>query len=239
MSKSAQELTRREMKGPDKFQVAAAEAAEWAAGRQKLIVAGAVGLLAVVAVVLGITSWLDARSANAGADLYRALDVASGEVSAIPLPNLDRPLYKTAEEKDRALLAEAQKVRSRHGGSRAALTATLLEGDAQLGLKDWDKAIAAYQQYVDHAPADDAMRFAALDGLARAQEANGDLAAAAKAWESANGVGFFKDRATLERARVLVKAGKVDDAKKALESVPKESPLSGEAQVRLSRLGAK
>jgi tetratricopeptide (TPR) repeat protein len=79
----------------------------------------------------------------------------------------------------------------------------------------------------------------ALDGLARAQEGKGDLEAAAKGWEKAAAIPFYKDRATLERARVLAKAGKTDEAKKALESIPKESPVAGEAQARLSRLGAK
>jgi tetratricopeptide (TPR) repeat protein len=239
MSKSAHELTRKEMKGPDKFQVAASEAASWMASRQKQIVGAVVVALAVVAIVLGVQSWREGSKGKAGADLYRAIDAASGEVTAIPLPNMDRPIYKTPEEKEKAVLAEAEKVRQRHGGTRAAVTAALIEGDAQLQLKDWDKAIAAYQRYLDSAPQDDSLRFAALDGLARAQEGKGDAAAAAATWEKAAGVTFFKDRAALERARVLAKAGKTDDAKKALESVAKDSPLAGEAQERLARLGAK
>jgi hypothetical protein len=38
---------------------------------------------------------------------------------------------------------------------------------------------------------------------------------------------------------VLVKADKKDEAKKALEGIAKDSPLSAEAQERLARLGAK
>jgi tetratricopeptide (TPR) repeat protein len=239
MSKTAHELTRKEMKGPDKFQVAAADAASWAAKRQKQIVAAVVALFALVAVVIGISSYMDSKQGKAGAALYKALDAASGEVSAVPLPNFDRPLYKTADEKEKAVLAEADKVRERFGGSRAAVTATLVAGDAQLALKDWDKAIASYQQFLDKAPADDSLRFGALDGLARAQEGKGDLDAAQKSWDKAAAIPFFKDRAALERARVLAKAGKPDEAKKALEAVPKDSPLAGEVQERLSRLGAK
>jgi tetratricopeptide (TPR) repeat protein len=239
MSKTAHELTRKEMKGPDRFQVAASEAASWAAARQKQIVGAVIGLLAVAAVVIGITSYLDGRKTKAGADLYRAIDAASGEVSSVPLPNVDRPVYKTVEEKEKAVLAEAEKVRQRHAGSRAATTALLLEGDAHLQLKEWDKAVAAYQQYLDQAPGDDALRFGALDGIARAQEGKGDVAAAVKAWDKAAEIAFYKDRATLEKARVLAKAGKADEAKKALESIAKESPLAAEAQARLSRIGAK
>jgi tetratricopeptide (TPR) repeat protein len=239
MSKTAHELTRKEMKGPDRFQVVASEAASWVAARQKQIVIAVIGLLVVAAGVVGVASYLDGRKAKAGGELYRAIDAASGEISSVPLPNFDRPIYKTVEEKQKAVLAEAEKVRQRHGGTRAAITATLLEADAHLQLKEWDKALAAYQQYLDQAPADDALRFGALDGIARAHEGKGDLAAAASAWEKAAGIAFYKDRAALERARVLAKAGKTDEAKKALESIAKESPLAGDAQSRLSRLGAK
>jgi tetratricopeptide (TPR) repeat protein len=224
MSKSAHELTRREMKGPDKFQVAAAEAAEWAVKRQKVIAAAAVALLLVAALVVGVMAWLDGRKAAAGGALYHAADVASGEISTVPLPGIDRPVFPTQEAKYRAQIAAAEQVRNEHGGTRAATTAALLEGNARLALKEWDAAAAAFQRYLSEAPATD--------------EAKGDLAAAEKTWEQAAGIGFFKNRATLERARVLAKAGKKDEAKKALESIAKDAPLAPEAQEKLSRLGA-
>jgi tetratricopeptide (TPR) repeat protein len=242
MSKTAHELTRKEMKGPDRFQVAASDAAHWMAQRQKLLLVGAAVVLAVALGVVGVFSYVESRQAGAGGQLYRAIDAAGGEVSTIPLPNLDRPVYKTAEERARAVLATAEQLRSRHGGTRAATTAALLEGDAQLALREWDRAIAAYKAFLDAAPSDDVLRFAALDGTARAQEGKGDLGAAAAAYEQAAGIGFYKDRATLERARVLAKAGKLDEARKAVESVSKDAKdpaLQAEAQERLARLGGK
>jgi tetratricopeptide (TPR) repeat protein len=237
MSKSAQELTRKEIKGPDKFQVAASGAAEWAAGKQKAIVGAAVGVLALVAVVIGVSSWLDAQKVAAGGALYKAADAASGEISSVPLPGLDRPIFPTLEAKYRAQVEAADRVRKEHGGSRAALTASLLAGGGHLALKEWDPAIADFQRFLSEAPADDSLRYGAYDGLARAQEGKGDLDAAAKTWEQAAGIAFFKDRATLERARLLGRAGKADEAKKALEGVAKESPLAPEVQERLARLG--
>jgi tetratricopeptide (TPR) repeat protein len=235
MSKSAHELTRKEMKGPDKFQVAAAEAAEWAARRQKQLLGVAVGLLVLVAIVIGISSYLESRRARAGAALSAALETAGGEVTPIPLPNMGRPTFVSAEDKARAVLDAASRVRER--GGRPATTAALLAGDAHLALKEWDKAAEAYQSFLSGAPADDSLRFGGFDGLARAQEGKGDLEAAAKSWEKAGEIAFFKDRATLERARVLAKAGKADDARKALEGIAKESPVQAEAQERLARLG--
>lgn len=237
MSKTAHhELTRKEMKGPDKFQVAATEAAAWASTRRRQIVFAGLGAFVVLAAVLAFSAYLESQRASAGGLLYRAIDAASGEVSSIPLPGVDR-IYKSSEEKQRAVLEAAGKVRERHGASRAAATAALLEGDAHLALGEWDKAIASYQTFLDTASSDDSLRFGGLDGLARAQEGKGDLVAAAATYERAGQIDFYKDRAALERARVLVKAGKKDEALKALEGVGKDSPLSVEAQERLARLG--
>jgi tetratricopeptide (TPR) repeat protein len=239
MSKIAHELTRKEMKGPDRFQLAAAGAASWMAKRQKQLVLGVAALLGLAAIAVGASYVMDSGREKAGGLLYKAIDAASGEVSSVPLPNFDHPTYKTLDEKSRAVIDAASKVRELHAGTRAATTATLLAADAHLALGEWDKAIAAYQSYLASSPADDSLRFGGLDGMARAQEGKGDLAAAAKTFEDASAIAFFKDRAGLERARVLAKAGKKDDAKKALEAIAKESPLAGEAQEQLARLGAK
>ncbi len=238
MSKTVHELTRKEMKGPDRFQVAAADAASWMAKHQKQMTLGAVAVVALAAIAAVASYALDSRRSTSGGLLSRAIEAASGEVSSIPLPNVDRPIYKTLDEKEQAVIAAANKVRERAGGTRSATAATLLEANAHLALREWDKAISAYQSYLSSAPADDSLRFAGLDGLARAQEGKGDLAAAAQTYEKAAQISFFKDRATLERARVLAKAGKADDAKKALETVPKDSPLAPEVHEQLARLAA-
>ena len=237
MSKTAHELTRKEMKGPDKFQVAAADAASWLTKHQKQFVLGVVVVAAAAVLAIAISSWRESQQVSAGGMLYRAIHAASGEVSSVPLPNFDKPVYPSPEAKERAVLDAAAAVRARHGGSRAGTTAALLEGDAHLGLKEWDKAIAAYQAYLAAAPHDDSLRFGAFDGLARAQEGKGDLEAAARTYQQAEEIGFFKDRAVLERARVLARAGKKDEARQALQGIAKESPLQIEAQERLSRLG--
>jgi tetratricopeptide (TPR) repeat protein len=236
MAKTAHELTRKDMKSPDKFQVAASEAATWVTGHRNLIIGGIVLLAALAVGTVLIGSYFEGRKAKAGGLLYRALEAASGEVSTVPLPNFNRPTYKTAEEKYKAVSDAAQQVQQRHEGSRSAITAALVEGDARLALREWDQAIAAYQRYLSSAPADDSLRFAAIDGLARALEAKNDLDAAARTYEQGAEIAFYRDRAAIERARVLSRAGKKDEARKALEGVAKESPVFSEAQERLATL---
>jgi tetratricopeptide (TPR) repeat protein len=243
MTKTASDhLSRKEIKGPDQFQVAATQAVDWMTHRRKQVLIGAG---TVIAVAVLITVFVTVRASNereAGALLYRVVEAAGGEISSVPLSGVPAPLYKSDEERQRAVIEAAEKVRARHGGSRAATTATLLMGHAQFRLGEWDKALESYRSFLAGAPKDDSMRFAALDGVARALESKGQLDDAVKAWDEAASDAAHADRATLEKARVLAKAGKTDDARKLLQNFPeahKESMLQAEAAEQLARLGGK
>lgn len=241
-TKAAADLTRKDMKGPDQFQVAATKAVEWAAARHRAVIGAVAALAAIAAIAVGVGYWMRSSREQAGGRLYTALAAAGGDVTAVPLPGVDRPMFRTEEERARAALDSAERVRSESPGSRAAVTAALVAGDAQLTLRQWDKAKASFEAFLSGAGGDESLRFAAQDGLARALEGKGDLAGAAQAFEKAGQDPAYKDRAELERARVLAKAGKVDEARKILEAFPaehKDSPLKPEAADRLARLGQK
>ncbi len=242
-TKAAGEISRKEMKAPDRFQVAAARTAEWSAHNRKAILVGVGAAALVFGVGLGVSSYLRSSRQKAGGGLYRALDAADGQVSPVPLPGVDRMVFKTDAERQRAVLQAAEGVRGGYAGTRSALTAALVAGDAHLGLSEWDAAAAAFEEYLAAAPGDDPLRFAALDGLARVREGKGDLAGAAQAWERAGREApLYRDRAAIERARVLAGAGKVEEARAILRTFfeeLKDSPLQAEAHERLARLGGK
>jgi tetratricopeptide (TPR) repeat protein len=241
MSKSTV-MTRKDMKEPDKFQVAAQQAATWVALRRKhVVVAGAVAVGALLAVA--VFSALQARRAQeagaAGADLLAAM---GGEISSVPLPGLPGPFYPSEVARQKAVLAAAERVLADHAGSGAGLLARLAKGDAQLRLRDWDAAAVAYEKFLGEAPKGDSLRFGALEGVALAREGKGDLEGAAQAYERmGKEAPAFADRADLERARVLASAGKTEEAKKLLvgfAGAHKDSLLAAEAATRLGRLGA-
>ena len=241
MTKHEHELTRKEMKGPDRFQVAFGRAAAWVASNEKRVALGVAGLVAVVAAGVGVSAWTGSREKQAAVLLYRALEDMEGVISSVPVPALSTPTFKTDEEKQRAVLAAAEQVRRQSPSSEAARTATLTAGEAHFKLGEHDLAIASWEEYLRSAKDGDSLRFAALDGIARAQEAKGALDQAAATFDRLGSeAGFYRDRATLERARVLVKAGKADEAKKLLQAFPtdfKDSQLRPEAQELLARLG--
>ncbi len=235
------DLTRKEMKGPDWFQAKAVETAAWVSRNQKRLVLAGGGALAVLAVALGISAWMAERQVKAGALLYRTLEAVDGEISSVPLPGLGRKVFATAAERDRAVVAAAAEVIRAYPSSAAARTAALAAGDAHLRQGEWDAALQSYQRFLS-GPAEDSLRFSALEGVAAAHEGKGDLAQAASDYERLGAeVVAFKDWAALERARVLARAGKAEEARGILKRFPedfKDSPLRAEAEDRLRRLGA-
>jgi Tetratricopeptide repeat-like domain len=206
MSKHAAELTRKDMKAPDAFQSAAARAAAWISGKQKAIVAAVLFALVVVAAVLGGMAWWESRKDAAGALLYRALDDADGQISSVPLPGVTVPIFPSTEAQYRAVLGQTDELRKRYPSTEAAHTGALAAAAANLRLGTWDAAIADYESYLAKASPKDTLSFLAVEGIARAREAKGDVPGALAALEKLQAETASRaDRAALERARLLAK----------------------------------
>lgn len=236
-------ISRKDMKEPDKFQQAATQAAGWVAQRRRhVVLAGAVvvGVVVLLAVLSAVNAGREERAGAAAADLLATM---SGEISAVPLPGLPGPFFPSDEARQRAVVDAAQKVIAGNPGTGAARIALLALGDAQYRLKAYDDARGAYERFLAEAPKDDSLRFGALEGIALAEEAKGSLDGAAAAYDRlGKEAPAFSDRADLERARVLVRAGKAAEAKELLAAFGerhKESLLTADASERLARLGGK
>ncbi len=242
MSKSA-ELSRKEMKQPDQFQVVAGEAASWLTGHRRtaVLAGGALAVVLVVAVV--VMAVRDRRQAGAAALLSEVYRNAGGELSAVPLPGSPGPFFPSDTARQKAVALAADKVLAAYPGTSQAALAALAKGDANLRLGELDAAVAAYQLYLSTARRSDSFRFAALEGLALAAEGKGDVEGALAGWSRlASELPEQADRADLERARLLAASGKVDEARSLLTAfadVHKTSQLTGEAAERLAGLGGR
>lgn len=236
-------ISRKDMKEPDKFQVAASQAASWMVVRKKHLVVAAGAVVAVILIAAVFSTLRAQKEKEAGAAASALLGAMGGQVSAVPLPGVTGPFYPTEEARQQAILAEADRLLAAHPGTGPAALALLARGDASYKLRAYDAAADAYQKFLSAAPQDDALRFSALEGLGLVAEAKGDLAGAAAAYERlGKEAPKFADRADLERARVLQAAGKTAEAKELLAAFPerhKESRLATQAAERLARLGGK
>ncbi len=236
-------ISRKDMREPDRFQVVASQAATWLAARKKqaAVVGGAAA--AVIIAVGAVAAVQSSRADAAGAATGELLSLVAAPVVAKPDAGSTQKTFPTDDAKQRAILAEADKVLGKYGSSRPAQLALLVKGDALYGLKEWDKAGAEYERYLKDASKDDSLRFGALDGLGLVAEAKGDLGGAAQAYtRMAQQAPQFADRADLERARVLAAAGKVDEARQILSKFGenhKDSTLAGQAAQQLAQLGKK
>jgi tetratricopeptide (TPR) repeat protein len=242
MAHNASELTRKEMKAPDAFQQTAGKAAGWVSTHQKQIVWIVVGAVGLFAVALGGKAWLDSRKMDAGGSLYAALNDADGQISSVPLPGVAVPVFPSAEAQQRSVLARADELRRNFGSSEAARTGALVAGAAQMRLGAFDAAISEYDAYLARARPGDSLAFLALEGVAYAKEAKGDVPGAIAAFERLQTQAPGRaDRAALERARLLGRTGKVEEARKILQAYPqdfKESPLRSDAEKQLAALPA-
>lgn len=236
-------LTRKDMKEPDKFQQAATQAASWIASRRKHIVFAGLAVVAAVLLLAILSAIQQRRAASAGAAASDLLQAMGGEISSVPLPGFPGPFYASEEARQKAVAAAADRVLSEYAGTAAATLASLAKGDAHLRLREWDQARAAYERFLADAPKSDSLRFGALEGIAMAEEGKGNLDGAAQAYERmAREAPAFSDRADLERALVLARAGKAPQAKEILASFSerhKDSQLTAEASQQLARLGGK
>jgi tetratricopeptide (TPR) repeat protein len=236
-------LTRKDMKQPDKFQEVAKGAIDWISGHKKNSKTLSIVVAAVVVVVAVTMVALESRNEKAGALAYEVLRAAGGELSAVPLPGVAGPFYATEADRQKAVIAAADRVLAEYPSTASGHLALLLKGDAQLKLGEAEAAVATYQKYLAETSSDGAMRFGALEGIALAREAAGKLDEAAAAWERVGREApRFSDHADLERARLLAAAGKVEEARKLLEGFAKShegSPYLTDASDRLARLGAK
>lgn len=236
-------LTRKDMKQPDKFQAVATRAVGWIAGHKQHARLG--GVIVALAVAVAIVAWMAGRSRSekAGALVYEVLSAAGAEVTTAPQSGQPGPSFATDAERQKAVIAEADRVIAEYPSTPSGRLALLMKGDAQFRLGDADGALASYQKYIAEPSAEKSLRFGALEGVAMALEARGKADEAAAAWERAGREApLFSDRADLERARVLVAAGKAGEARKVLDGFElrhKGSTLAGEASERLARLGSK
>jgi tetratricopeptide (TPR) repeat protein len=236
-------LTRKDMKEPDKFQQAATQAASWIATRRKHVVYAGFAVVAAAILLVILSAVQERRAENAGAAASDLLQAMGGEISSVPLPGFPGPFYASEEARQKAVAAAADRVLADHSGTGAAELAALAKGDAHLRLREWDLAKAAYERFLAQAPKNDSLRFGALEGIALAEEGKGNLEAAAAAYERmSRETPAFSDRADLERARLLARAGNAAQAKELLSAFAerhKDSQLTPEASQRLARLGGK
>lgn len=243
MAKS-EKMTQRELKQPDAFQRAGAEARDWFVERQTLVLL-AVGVVLVGGLLVAMFSYFSSRGeARAAKDLGAALEILERPVVPTPEGSQLAPVagenspFKSTQEQDQALVKALTDFRAAYKGTPSATTAALPLGKAEYRLGNHDGALAAFGDYLKGAPESDPLRASALEGQGYAYEAQQKYDQALASFDEMSKVdagGFLEGMGQYHRARILILQGKKDDAAAVLVKIPVDHPNSAASRLAAER----
>jgi hypothetical protein len=200
-------ITRKELRQPDRFQVATENALEYVQSHKNLVFA-AVGALVLIG--LAILGW----------QLFKQ---GQNNAAALEFTNATA-LYQA--EKYREALPAFEKVQS-YRWSRYAGLAHLYQANSHIALGELDKALISGQRAVTESRPNSLYRQLALMTLANAAEQKGDCRQAIESYDEAQKIAAAQqDEALLGKARCLEKTGDAAGALAAYKEYVKDQPTS-------------
>ena len=200
-------ITRKELRQPDRFQVATEKALEYFASHKNLVFAVVGALVLIGLAVLGWQLFKE-RQNNAA-----ALEFANATA-----------LYQA--EKYREALTALEKVQSYRWSHYAGL-AHLYQANSHIALGEIDKALSSSQRAVAASRPNTLYRQLALMTLANAAEQKGDCRQALETFDEARKItAAQQDEALLGKARCLEKTGDIAGALAAYKEYVKDQPTS-------------
>ena len=231
----AEKIDRKQLKRPDEFQLVAGRAMEWMVGHRSLVLGVGGGVLAALLIAWGVIAWRTSREAKAGAALAEALELESRPIAGEGPAQPGQESFPSKEERDKAVLAALENVRTAHGGTTAGQTAIAEIGFHKLKAGDAAGAQKDLQEFLDRAGKDHPLRPFAQESLGYALEAQNKLDDARAAFEKLRDLDL-PARADYQVARLALLQGK-PDAIEQLERVatdhPKEAAVVREANERV------
>jgi len=210
-------LRRRDLKGPDEFISTFGRTLDWCRENRSKVAAGAIGVVAVVAIVLGTRAYLQWEEDKSSRDLWPTLTRA-------------QELLQAPFAADPSQLATVEKFLqghvSRHPNTRATVYSLYYLGSIAFYRGNYDLAISQFRAGIGTGKEAGILRYLLRQGIASSLEAKGDFEAAAAAYRDAGSVAGadMKTQSRLGEARVLVLAGKKTEAAAMYRLILKETP---------------
>lgn len=230
-----QKTDRKELRKPDEFQVVAGKAMGWAAANQRMLLIVLAGVAAVVLLAWGASVYRSSRESRAGASLSEALEISSRPIaSEAPGAPAGTETFPSKEERQKAVLAALEKVRSENKGTLAAQTAQAELGFQKVKSGDYAPAQKDLQAFLDKSDARHPLRAFALESLGYAYEGQKKFDDARTTFAKLAEAGA-PERAAFQSARLSLEEGK-PEAKQQLEQVAKDYPKDPVATAANERL---
>jgi len=210
-------LRRRDLKGPDEFISTFGRTIAWCKENRTKFAAGAIGVVAVVALALGARAYMQMEENKSARDLWPALDRAQGILSA---PYAADPSQLASVER---ILQEHV---SRYPNTRDTVYSLYYLGSIAFYRGNPDLAISRFRSGIATGKETGIMKYLLLQGIASSLEAKGDFMAAASSYRDAEAVAGagMKTESMMGEARVLALAGKKSEAAALYRRILKETP---------------
>ena len=210
-------FSRRDLKGPDEFISTFGRTVAWCKENRSKAAAGAIGVVAVVALVLGSQAYLQWEENKSARDLWPTLDRAQQILQA---PYAADPSQLAAVEQF------LQGHVGAHPGTRATLYSLYYLGSIAFFRGNYDLSITQFRAGIATGKEAGIMRYLLREGIASSLEAKGDFPAAAAAYRDAEAVADanMKTLSRMGEARVLGLAGKKTEAAALYRLILKETP---------------
>ncbi|MCY1041720.1 tetratricopeptide repeat protein [Corallococcus sp. bb12-1] len=236
-----EKIRQQELRQPDAFQKAGADARDWLMQRQKFLAIGA-GVLVLGAVGAAIVSEVSKRGEEtASMEFGQTLTVLDRPVTGVDPadPTSTEPPFATVQARDEEIVKQLATFREKNDGTRAATTAALPQAKAEFRLGKYDDSLASLAVFLKGVPENDALRAGALEGQGYAYEAKGDFANAITSFEQmekADSGEYLAGMGQYHKARMLILQGKKDDAAQVLSKIPTDHPNSAAARQATERM---
>jgi tetratricopeptide (TPR) repeat protein len=210
-------FSRRDLKGPDEFISTFGRTVAWCKENRTKVAAGAIGVVAVVALALGTRAYLQWEENKSARDLWptlnRAQELLQAPFAANPSQLADVEQFLRGHV-------------SRYPNTRATVYSLYYLGSIAFFRGNHDLAITQFLTGIATAKDAGILRYLLRQGIASSLEAKGDFTAAAAAYRDAGTVAEtdMKTQSRLGEARVLGLAGKRAEASALYRLILKETP---------------
>ena len=225
-------ISRHEMRH-DEFVDTMGQFSLWVEKNWQQVGAIAGGVVLLIVVIFGVSTWVSHARANATERLARATALLNAPILAAGA-NPSDPIAPSFPNRAARAQASLTALDAANPSSAARPLAEYFRGVALLQLDKAAEAEAAFQKAADSA--DQALlKGLARQGLAAAAEKKGDLAGAEQKLRTLadSPEGYPKDLVLYELSRVQTQAGRPADANQTLQQLAKEfpdSPLAAESR---------
>jgi tetratricopeptide (TPR) repeat protein len=245
-----QSQTRKEaIKGPDAFMTAATDTATWVQDHKQPVIIGLCALAAVVLGLWGTMLYLD-HFANASSTLYfAALQAENGYTKDATDASTETPklpegtlTFATKDEQKQAVEKAWRALIDEYSSSSIGQLGRFRLASVLANAGKTKEALAAYNEFLNHANATESLSFVARERIGYLYEADKDYQKALESFSQLVSAeqSPYQDAGYFHQARMYMQLGDKNRAKEFFERVIKEFPDSDfkkDAEIYLAQIG--